>query len=86
VTLFLLTLPFFAVGLITGRLAAGALPVVVWGLFFGGVAAGWWRSGLGDGWELAIAVLIFGGSFAAVAGVLIRRGMAHFGNGRTVSR
>jgi hypothetical protein len=72
----LATLPFLALGLATGRLATVIVPPLVWIVFFAGLAAGWWGSGLGDGWIAAFVELTTAGAIAAGVGAILRRRIA----------
>jgi hypothetical protein len=39
----------------------------------GGLASGWWGSGLGDGWPFALAAVTAAGMIATAAGIALRR-------------
>lgn len=69
----LVTLPFLALGLATGRLTAVIVAPAVWVVFFAGVGAGLWGAGLGDGWIYAFVELAAAGAIATALGVLLRR-------------
>jgi hypothetical protein len=76
IALVAVALAFVAAGFAVGRwqvllAAAAAVP-----LYFGGVLAGWWGSGVGDGWQFALAVGTALGTAAAALGVASRR-LAH---------
>ena len=60
-------------GAIVGRWWAVAAPLLVWPLFFLGLGQGWWGSGLGETWGLALGLLMVLGVAAAAAGVLVRK-------------
>lgn len=72
-------LPFLALGLATGRLATVIVPPMIWTLFFAGLGAGWWGSGLGDGWFAAFVELTTASTIATGAGALLRRRIARTG-------
>jgi len=64
---------FLAAGFAVGRwqvvvVAAAAVP-----LYFAGLLAGWWGSGVGDGWQFALAIGTVAGTGAAALGVASRR-------------
>lgn len=70
----LAALTFLALGLATGRFTAVLVAPAVWTVFFVGLDAGWWGSGLGDGWIAAFVLLTTAGMIATALGALIRRG------------
>jgi hypothetical protein len=67
----ILALPFLLAAAAIGRIAL-ALPALMWSLMFVGAAAGWWGSGLGDGWVVALAAAVAAGTLAAAAGLALR--------------
>jgi hypothetical protein len=69
----LATLPFLALGLATGRVSVLIVPPLVWTIFFSGLAAGWWGSGVGDGWIAAFLQVTIASMIAAGVGVFLRR-------------
>jgi len=72
-TVVALLIVFLAVGVLTRRWSAIALPLLAWPIYFAGLDRGWWFYGTGDGWHLG-AVLITATSVASTAlGVLLAR-------------
>ena len=69
----LFSLAFGPVGLLIGRWWAVGVPLLFWPLFFLGLHQGWWGSGLGETWGLALGLLMVFGAAAAAAGVLLRK-------------
>jgi hypothetical protein len=57
------------IGFAIGRLWAVFVPIPVIGAFYAGLNAGWWGSGVGDGWQLAMAGVMAVGVLAAAVGV-----------------
>lgn len=49
------------------------LAAAVWPLYYLGLHAGWWGSGVGDGWAWAAALLTFVTAAGATAGVALGR-------------
>ena len=60
------------VGFAIVRWWAVCVPVVGLALFYAGLNAGWWGYGVGDGWQIAMAVLMCVGVVGALAGVVVR--------------
>jgi hypothetical protein len=60
------------VGVAIGRWWAVIIPVVGLALFYVGLNAGWWGYGVGDAWQIAMAVLMGVGVVGALAGVAAR--------------
>ena len=59
-------------GFVVGRWWALFVPVAALGTFYAGLNAGWWGSGVGDGWQFAMATVMGGSAFATVLGVVAR--------------
>jgi hypothetical protein len=71
----LLVAIFIASGLIAfgvGRWWTLVVPIAALGLFYGGIAAGWWGNGFGDGWQFGLALVIGAGILTAAVGVAAR--------------
>ena len=64
---------FGAIGALARRWSVVGLPLLVWPLYYLGLDAGWWGSGLGDGWPFALALVITLSAAAAAAGVALRK-------------
>lgn len=60
------------VGLAAPRAWALILPFATVPTFYLGLLAGWWGSGVGDGWEGAFALCLAGAVAATVAAVGLR--------------
>jgi hypothetical protein len=73
VSVLLFTLPFLALGILSGRFSALVVPPVASSLYFAGLARGWWGSGLGDGWPFALIVITAAGLAATAAGSILRQ-------------
>jgi hypothetical protein len=56
-----------------GRWWTVFVPVAALGVFYAGLNAGWWGSGVGDGWQFAMALVIGVGIVAAALGVAAHR-------------
>jgi hypothetical protein len=65
-----------AVGALVGRWWLPIVAACVWPLFFLGLHAAWWGSGVGDGWAYALVGLILVSVAGAVIGVVGRRTFA----------
>ncbi|MGH3016310.1 MAG: hypothetical protein ACRDNN_15300 [Gaiellaceae bacterium] len=64
-----------AIGLaaaVVGRWWMLLLPVLVWPIYFLGLAQEWWGSGLGDGWQFGLAIVVAISLAAAALGVGLR--------------
>jgi len=61
------------IGYAVGRWWSVLVPVASLGVFYAGLAAGWWGNGVGDGWKFAMALVLAGGVLAAALGVVARR-------------
>jgi hypothetical protein len=73
IALLVVAAAFLTAGFAAGRwevvlVAAAAVP-----LYFAGLVRGWWGSGVGDGWQLALAVTTAVGTVGAALGVTSRR-------------
>jgi hypothetical protein len=68
---------------VIGRRWTLALPLIVWPIWFLGLAQDWWGYGMGDGWQYGAALIILV-SLASVAVLLVLRSFARsaFGRGR----
>ena len=71
--LVLVLLAFGVLGALAARWAVLVVPAFAWTLYFTGRKAGWWGSGLGDGWEAALTLLILSSTVAVAAGVALRK-------------
>jgi hypothetical protein len=60
-------------GIFLGRWSVVALVVAGWGVYYAGLAAGWWGNGLGETWGLVLVVLVGVSAAGACVGVGIRR-------------
>lgn len=60
------------VGFVIGRWWAVVVPLGGLTLFYVGLNKGWWGNGVGDAWQLAMAILMFVGVIAALGGVAAR--------------
>jgi hypothetical protein len=69
----LISLAFAPVGLLIGRWWAVGVPLIGWPLFFLGLNQGWWGSGLGETWGLALGLLMVFGAAGTVVGILLRK-------------
>jgi hypothetical protein len=85
-SLMLASLPFFILGLLAGRPATLLVPPAACGIFFGGLAAGWWGAGLGDGWPFALTGFSAVATVATATGIAVRRAYAHVRGPRAVTR
>lgn len=72
-------LTFIAIGLVMavasvliGRSWLLIVAVCVWPVFFVGLLAGWWGSGVGEGWPYALVGLILVSVVGVFLGLLIR--------------
>lgn len=63
------------VGAIVGRWIVVVPAVATWVIYVAGLKQGWWGSGVGDGWEVALVVGGGVAAFGALVGVLVRRGI-----------
>lgn len=59
-------------GAAIGRWWALLIPVVVWPIFYLGVAQEWWGSGLGDGWQFGLLIVLTISLAAVAIGVALR--------------
>ncbi len=59
-------------GALIGRWWALLVPVPIWAMYWGGLLAGVWGAGVGDGWQYGAAALLLVSIAFAAAGVLIR--------------
>jgi hypothetical protein len=73
-TYVLIELAFGVIGLLVGRFAVVALPVIVWTIWGVGNAEHWWGNG-GEAIFLGTVFLIALGLIAALAGVLLHRAL-----------
>ena len=71
--LLLLTLPFLALGLVTGRVAAAVAAPLIVTTWYVGLAEGWWGDGVGDGWEAALVVSAVVATIQTLVGVALHR-------------
>ena len=62
-----------ALGAAVGRWYVVLLPPVAWLVYFTGLRAGWWGSGVGDGWQLALVMMAGLSGAAAAVGVAIAK-------------
>jgi hypothetical protein len=76
-------LSFVAVGLVAavlgvlvGRWWMLIVAACVWPLFFSGLHAGWWGSGVGESWAVALVLLILISIVGAALGVVAARILA----------
>lgn len=60
-------------GVAVGRWWVLLVPLAGWPLFYGGLAAGWWLHGVGDGWEWAAAVTTAVSVLGGLVGLAARR-------------
>ena len=60
-------------GALSRRFAVVVLPPLLWPLYYAGLAEGWWGDGLGDGWPLALALVVLLSSAAGAAGVALAK-------------
>ena len=60
-------------GALSRRFVVVFLPPLLWPLYYAGLAEGWWGDGLGDGWPLALALVVLLSSAAGAAGVALAR-------------
>ncbi len=73
VTLLIMLVPSAALGFLIGRWWAVIVVLVAFGDFYGGVGAGLWGNGFGEGWQVAMALVMGSASLAAWAGFAVRR-------------
>jgi hypothetical protein len=75
-----------ALGLLIGRPAALAIPIVGWPVYYYGLSARWWGFGVGDGWQfvalLAVAVGVLGVLAGLGARMVTRRLLQPSGSSR----
>jgi len=57
---------------VVGRWWTVLVPAVALGVLYSGLKGGWWGHGVGDGWPVAMALVLGAGLFAAVVGVAAR--------------
>jgi hypothetical protein len=60
------------VGFLIARWWAVLVPVGGLALLYAGLNAGWWGHGVGDGWQVAMAILMVVGAAAAAGGATAR--------------
>jgi hypothetical protein len=60
-------------GFAVGRWLAVPLAAATWPLYLLGRSEGWWGNGVGDGWEVSLAVGAAVAALGAAAGVLARQ-------------
>ena len=79
-------LTFLVIGLVMavasvliGRSWLLIVAVCVWPVFFVGLLAGWWGSGVGDGWPYALVGLILVSVVGVLLGLLVRHGLGQAG-------
>ena len=75
IVLVILVVAAAAGGYLIGRWSVALVAAAVWCLNFLGRAAGWWGSGVGDGWPFLLAVGALLAAAGAAAGVAARRGL-----------
>lgn len=87
-------LTFLVIGLVMamasvliGRKWLLIVAVCVWPVFFGALLAGWWGSGVGEGWPYALVELSLVSVVGVFLGLLVRQlleqaGWSGFGAGR----
>ena len=61
---------------IVGRWWVVLVPVVLWPLSFVGRVAGWWGSGVGDGWPAALVIGAIVGVCLTLIGIALHRALA----------
>ena len=66
----------FAIGAAFRRLVVVLLAAAIWPLYFAGLIAGAWGSGVGDGWAAVAAMLTIASAAGAFAGVNSGRAFA----------
>jgi len=64
---------FVAAGFAVPRWPVFVVAAVLVPFYFAGLVAGWWGSGVGDGWQFALAIGTAASMVGAVAGVATRR-------------
>jgi hypothetical protein len=85
VAVVLLFVGIAAAGALIGRWWTLVLPLVVWPIWFLGLAQDWWGYGMGDGWEYGAALIILV-SLASVGIALALRPFARSALGRRRER
>jgi hypothetical protein len=55
------------IGFLVGRTVVAVVPVIALGVFYAGLKAGLWGTGVGDGWYYAMVILMA----VSVGGVLL---------------
>jgi hypothetical protein len=60
----------FALGATTRRLVVVLFAVAIWPLYFAGLLAGLWGSGVGDGWASVATMLAIASAAGALTGVI----------------
>ena len=74
---------FLAAGALIGRSWVLVVAACLWPLFFIGLHADWWGSGVGESWAVALVLLILTSVAGAMVGLLARR---RLGLGRFAAR
>jgi hypothetical protein len=68
---------FVAAGFAVPRWSAVVVAAALVPFYFAGLLAGWWGSGVGDGWQFALAGGTAASMVGAVTGVAVRRLVNH---------
>jgi hypothetical protein len=65
-------------GVVIGRWWSLLIPLVVWPMWFVGLAHDWWGYGLGDGWQFGAAIILVISLLSVAVGVGLRRAGLRF--------
>jgi hypothetical protein len=72
-TFLVIALVMAVASVLIGRSWLLIFAVCVWPVFFVGLLAGWWGSGVGDGWPYALVGLILVSVVGVLLGLLVRQ-------------
>jgi hypothetical protein len=68
---------FVAAGFAMARWPVVVIAAALVPFYFAGLVAGWWGSGVGDGWQFALAIGTAASTVGALVGVATRRLVNH---------